>query len=48
MYKLTNMVIKRALELSSQMQHENPAQPQRPITVALNEILVGKISYKEK
>ena len=46
LYKLTNMVIKRALELNSQMQHTSTDKPQRPVTVALNEVLEGKVSCK--
>ncbi len=47
-YKLTNMAIKRALELSKELSQTGTGKHQRPITVALNEILEGKISYKSK
>ena len=45
-YKLTNMAIKRVLELSKQTSHADTGKHEGPITIALNEILEGKISYK--
>ena len=45
-YKLTNMAIKRALELDKEMPQTGAGENQGPINIALNEILEGKLSYK--
>ena len=49
-YRLTNMAIKRALELSQQAPAvaAGAGEPQMPVVRALNEILEGKISCKDK
>ena len=47
-YKLTNLVIKRALELNSQTQAAGAAKPQHPVNAALEEVVAGKISYRCK
>ena len=45
-YKLTNAAIKRVLELSRETSRTDTGKHQGLITIALNEILEGKISYK--
>ncbi len=47
-YKLTNMVIKRAMELNKKISQTDTGKNQRPIAIALDEILEGKILYKGK